>query len=105
MYIKKEKAVITDNISKVIQAFDSCHKQQTCSLVRGYRNLQHIVVRSIRTCKREGYLISLPTRYELLACQSDRYHYELYYPCPVPYKTKVQVYETTSLNLVNSYEY
>lgn len=104
MYTKKEKNVITDNITKVIAEFDRCHKQKTCSLRLGYFNLQHIVVKSIRTRKREGYLIIVPTRYELLACQSSRYHYELYYPCPVPYTTKSQIYRTLDLALLHEFK-
>ena len=100
MFTKKEKDVVTDNITKVIAEFDRCHKQKSCSLIRGYQNLQHIVVKSIRTRKRQGYLISIPTRYELLACQSNRYHYELYYPCLVPYITKTQFYRTLDLKLI-----
>ena len=104
MYTKKEKDVITDNITRVLSDFDRCHEQKTCSLRRGYFNLQHIVVKSIRTRKREGYLIILPTRYELLACPSDRYHYELYYPCPVPYITKSQIYSTFDLKLLREFK-
>ena len=103
MYTKKEKDAITDNISLVIAEFDKCHKQKTCSLRRGYRNLQHIVVKSIRTRNREGYLILVPSRYELLALQSKRYHYELYYPCSVPYTTRTQVYSTFDLKLIRDY--
>lgn len=103
MYTKKEKEVINDNIERVITSFDKSHKQLTCSLRRGYYNLQHILIKSIRTRKREGYVILVPTRYELLPCPSDRYHYELYYPCPVPYRTKTQVYSTDSLSLINEF--